>query len=363
NDPCPCGSGRKYKKCCLAKDEEARKYLPAGRLQEIEEQSRLRDKHEQEVKVGLELLINREFARAGRHARRLLASSPEDDRLHDIVATVALAEGDYEAAFLLCRSRWQVATEEKAFLAEHGYHQREGQDRKQIVHFYAPPTWLERLWIAQRARTYTRLFPTQSNAPQAGLVERLKAADDKQRFPARQEEGFELRRTALAPVLAALEAEGQGAIPYLLPLTYTFSWASLFVPDLLRGYDTDVSCRLLAELSMFRYPYFSQKCVVNLESFGNRAVPVIAEVLEENRGFDELKIGLIGVLGNLRAPESFDLLAGWIEHESLYVVNWVAQALGRFADPRAVPYVERAKARLGEHSEIAGAIRDLGGNR
>jgi hypothetical protein len=25
NDPCPCGSGKKYKKCCLAKDEEARR--------------------------------------------------------------------------------------------------------------------------------------------------------------------------------------------------------------------------------------------------------------------------------------------------------------------------------------------------
>ena len=24
NDPCPCGSGQKYKKCCLAKDEAAR---------------------------------------------------------------------------------------------------------------------------------------------------------------------------------------------------------------------------------------------------------------------------------------------------------------------------------------------------
>ena len=23
NDPCPCGSGKKYKKCCLAKDREA----------------------------------------------------------------------------------------------------------------------------------------------------------------------------------------------------------------------------------------------------------------------------------------------------------------------------------------------------
>jgi uncharacterized protein YecA (UPF0149 family) len=23
NDPCPCGSGKKYKKCCLARDEAA----------------------------------------------------------------------------------------------------------------------------------------------------------------------------------------------------------------------------------------------------------------------------------------------------------------------------------------------------
>ena len=22
NDPCPCGSGKKYKKCCMAKNEE-----------------------------------------------------------------------------------------------------------------------------------------------------------------------------------------------------------------------------------------------------------------------------------------------------------------------------------------------------
>jgi len=24
NDPCPCGSGKKYKRCCLPKEEEAR---------------------------------------------------------------------------------------------------------------------------------------------------------------------------------------------------------------------------------------------------------------------------------------------------------------------------------------------------
>ena len=27
NDPCPCGSGKKYKHCCLAKDQAAERYL------------------------------------------------------------------------------------------------------------------------------------------------------------------------------------------------------------------------------------------------------------------------------------------------------------------------------------------------
>jgi tetratricopeptide (TPR) repeat protein len=30
NDPCPCGSGKKYKRCCLAKDEETERALAAA---------------------------------------------------------------------------------------------------------------------------------------------------------------------------------------------------------------------------------------------------------------------------------------------------------------------------------------------
>ena len=35
NDPCHCGSGQKYKKCCLAKDEQA---VSLQRTQALEEQ-------------------------------------------------------------------------------------------------------------------------------------------------------------------------------------------------------------------------------------------------------------------------------------------------------------------------------------
>jgi tetratricopeptide (TPR) repeat protein len=30
NDPCPCGSGKKYKRCCLARVEEAQRQTPAA---------------------------------------------------------------------------------------------------------------------------------------------------------------------------------------------------------------------------------------------------------------------------------------------------------------------------------------------
>jgi hypothetical protein len=46
-------------------------------------------------------------------------------------------------------------------------------------------------------------------------------------------------------------------------------------------------------------------------------------------------------------------------HENPYIVNWAAQALEQHENPDAVPYLERAKARRGELSKIAGAIREL----
>ena len=138
-------------------------------------------------------------------------------------------------------------------------------------------------------------------------------------------------------------------------------YASLFVPDLLFALDTDESIRLLAELSMFCTPYFAPKCLAYLEHLGPRAVPQIARVIEENPAFDELKKGLVMVLGSIHTPESFALLARLTEHENPHVVNWAAQALGQHQNPEALPYLEKANSRLGEVSEISGAIRELSG--
>ena len=362
NEPCPCGSGKKYKKCCLAKHQEARAQVPANQLTEMEEKAKAGERLEKEVQKGFELLFARDFEKALRFAEKQLEQYPEDDRFHDIVFNACLSAGDYDRAFQTSRRRWQVAQEEKQFYQENGYHKREGSDRKQLVRFFSPSTWLEKFWIAQRARAWRESFPaTEDRAGLSRLVSKLDAANDLKRFPERDEQGFESRRRALAPVLGELEAAGPAAVPFLLPLTYSFSWASLFVPDLLSACATGECIRLLAELSMFRFPYFSQKCLACLETLGEGAVDEIERVLSENPVFDELKAGLLSVLGTIHTPKSFEILVRFTGHEDRYVVNWAAEALGRHQNPEAVPHLERAKERMGPLTKIEGAIRELAG--
>ncbi|MBI5193059.1 MAG: SEC-C domain-containing protein [Nitrospirae bacterium] len=44
NEPCPCGSGKKYKRCCLSKS-----YIPAGKEHSILEQQMEAIKTEMDV--------------------------------------------------------------------------------------------------------------------------------------------------------------------------------------------------------------------------------------------------------------------------------------------------------------------------
>lgn len=359
NDPCPCGSGKKYKKCCMARHQEARRQMPRERVRELEDKTRAREKLEKEVARGFDLLLSQDYGKALRFAEALLEKYPEDDRLHDIAVSTWLATGDYDQAFYRARSRWQVAAEERGYYQENGIHRREVDNPAALVNFYAPATWLEKFWIAQRARVYREQFPVGGDPGLAEKVARLLAANDLKRFPQRDEAGVTARREALAPVLADLAAAGGGAIGHLLPLTYHFSWAALFIPELVDGYDTPDSVRLLAELSLFRFPYFAQLCLTRLEQRGAAALPAIREVLTEHTAFDELKVGLLMVLGTIRTQESFEILVAFSEHQNPYLVNWAAQALGRQQNPAALEVLERARARLGKLSKIQGAIEDL----
>ncbi|MCE5336631.1 MAG: SEC-C domain-containing protein [Desulfobacteraceae bacterium] len=359
NDPCPCGSGKKYKKCCLPRHEEARSSMPPDQLQAMEARAREKEKLEKEVQRGFEMIFSLEFDRAVQYAKKQLQTYPEDDRFHDILQITLMAMGDYGAAFGIARTRWQVSLEEKLFFQENGYHKREGVEKNEHVHFYSPSTWLEKFWIAQRARTWSEEYPVQPGSELLKEAEKLRGANDLKRFTGKKEEGLEERRQAFAPVLARLASEGAGAIPCILPLTYNFTWASLFVPDLLHACGTNECIRLLAELSMFRYPYFSQQCLSLLEKTGERALQVIGTVLAENPAFDELKAGLLTVMGNIPCENSFKILAAFTEHENRYLAAWACEALGKHKNPDALPCLEKARERLGALNKIAGAIKEI----
>jgi hypothetical protein len=359
NEPCPCSSGKKYKKCCLPQHQEARKALPPEQLQALEALAKAREQLARDIAKGYDLLFKEEYGKVGSLVDQLLTAYPEDDRVYDMAVSVALATGDYQKAYLTCLRRWQVATQQDQLDQQHGFHQRERNEVKEPVHFYPPSTWVENLWISQRARTYREQFPQTGNEELARLVLQLKAANDTKRFKGRHSEGYEERKHALAPIWNRVQEAGDDAIPYVLPLTYVFSWASLFVPELLRAWGTDVCLRLLGELSMFRFPYFAQMCLSHLESFGARSLPVVEEILLHETAFDELKGGLLSVLGNIHTPESYSTLVRMIDHENPHIVKWVAQALEEHRNPDAEPHLERAKLRLEEVSQIAGAIRGL----
>ena len=75
--------------------------------------------------------------------------------------------------------------------------------------------------------------------------------------------------------------------------------------------------------------------------------------------FDELKAGLLNVLGNVECRQSFEILAKFTEHENRYIVTWASEALARHKNPEALPYLEKAQERLGALSKIAGAIKEI----
>lgn len=359
NDPCPCGSGKKYKKCCLPIHEEIKKTVPKEHWMKKEEKARQKKKLDRDVQRGFDMLLSLNFRKAENFAAKLLKEFPEDDRLHDILMTACLAKEQYDQALVIARKRWQVSLEEKDYYQEHGRHKREQND--QVVHFYSPSTWLEKFWIAQRACTYRDEFPKKDHPLLKALTSELLSANDATRYPQKDEEGYRARYSELKPVIEKIKNFGETAFPYILPLSYYFSWASLFVPEIVASSGTETSLRLLAELSMFRFPYFAHMCLQHLEENGERSVPIIKDVIDSNRAFDELKVGLILVLGKVVCKESFSILVNLTEHENLYLVNWVAKALAQHKNPEALPYLERLRERVGELSKIAGAIREITG--
>jgi tetratricopeptide (TPR) repeat protein len=105
NDPCPCGTGKKYKHCCRDKDEAAeRTALAAARAaaaadyQERQAQLEHQDDLARASNAVIELLHAGRLDEAEQAARELLVRFPEVHDGYDRLGMVFEARGDHKAA-------------------------------------------------------------------------------------------------------------------------------------------------------------------------------------------------------------------------------------------------------------------------
>ena len=185
NDPCPCGSGTMYKKCCLPEDRA--QGMVKGSSPDVEERiSRIPDINEIDLSTGSPTPSSPtrrfpdELAKRVEAVDRLLDEKgfpgPWAERQDALTETQAA----FEQA---CRARW-----------------------------------------AQRAGEKDRLVQAR---------ERLLEADDESRFTKRYQEGYQERREALAKPLEVLTEAGEEGIPHLGVRLNEDSWASVLAIETL----------------------------------------------------------------------------------------------------------------------------------
>ena len=355
NEPCPCGSGKKYKQCCLEKHEAANHTNDTDLKAKQKEQERLIRR----IEKAFGLLGSRQYDEAIRFASKLIQQYPNEDRLHDIIATSHLYAGDCQKAIEICRQRLNVAESEKSFFIEHGRYRDAEIDKPPLSYYYPPLTWLQKYWIALKAKDYEAMYPVKENKNILALVQRLQTADDPDLFPEKNSQGFELRKNTLKKTLDKLKATGSENIPYLLPLACKYSWAGLFVPEILFSYKTDMAVRSLIDISMFGFAYASGASLNYLEKLGETAIPHIEEAFSRDKTFDPIKTGIVSVLGNIRSPAAYDLLLRLLEHKSSHIVNWAGDALGKFNNINALSAMIAANEKIGGEKMIDTAIQKL----
>ena len=359
NAPCPCGSGKKYKHCCLRKHEAADQAKNMTQANNLKEKERAEKKLVKQIEKAFALLGSGKYNQAIHLSLKLIKVYPNEDRLHDIVATSHLYAGECEKAIEICKFRLEVAESEKAYFIEHGRYRDAEIDKPALSYYYPPLTWLQKYWIALKTKDYKALYPVTENTKLVALVKKLQTADDQNQFPEKHSQGLELRKNALKKTLDNLKAAGPEMIPYLLPLSCKYSWAGLFVPEILSVYKTDMATRILIDISMFGFAYASGASLHYLEKLGETAIPHIKKAFFRDKAFDPIKTGIVSVLGNIRVPASYELLLHLLEHESSHIVNWTGDALGKFNNVKALPAMVAANERIGGEKMIDAAIQKL----
>ncbi|HUT43249.1 MAG TPA: SEC-C metal-binding domain-containing protein [Desulfobacterales bacterium] len=359
NQPCPCGSGKKYKHCCLGKHEAAMRTQDTEQTEKLRANDKEQEQLVQRIEKAFTLLGSQQYPEAISFALKLTKLYPNEDRLHDIVATSHLYSGECEEAIKICRHRLGVARSEKAYFIEHGRYRDAEIDRPALSYYYPPLTWLQKYWIALKAKDYRAMYPETENPKILTIIKKLQTADDTNQFPEKHSNGFELRRNKLEKTLSRLKETGVETIPYILPLACKYSWTGLFVPEILSAYKTEMAKRALIDISMFGFSYASGASLHYLEEIGETVIPDIEETFTRDQTLDSIKTGIVSVLGNIRTPASYELLLRLLEHKSSHIVNWAGDALGKFNNAESLPAMIAANKRIGGEKMIDAAIQKL----
>jgi tetratricopeptide (TPR) repeat protein len=115
NDPCLCGSGKKYKRCCFEKDQKtesaALAAAAAARIAtqaEFEDLVEWEDKFTDESNAVLELIRAGKLDQAEQAARDLLAKYPDVHDGHDRLGMIYQARGDQKQAAACYRQALKI---------------------------------------------------------------------------------------------------------------------------------------------------------------------------------------------------------------------------------------------------------------
>lgn len=359
NDPCPCGSGKKYKKCCM--DKETDDFSSSIEQIDIEEKLKAEREREvaQSVQQGFTLLGEGLYVQLLELCKQILKKHPHEDRLYDLQQLAYLYTNMPEAAEKICRSRWLLALKDFEFIKEHGYQPRERDAIAPASAGFPPTAWLSKYFIAKRAAAFKKALPQPQSPEMRKLIAELKSADDMVKFPEKQQEGLTVRFEKLKPVIEKLQAHGKASIPYLMPLATRYSWTCLLVPAVLAGIDDDEAKRGLIDITMFQIAYASESSMRYLQGYGKSIIPLIKQTLARNNEFDPIKSGIISVLAKIKDEQSFNQLIALLDHDDARVVNWVAGALAEYGDPRALPKMIAARNRIGSEPKLDWGIDQL----
>ncbi len=120
NEPCPCGSGKKYKHCCLGKHEAAMQTKDTEQAENFRANEKEQEQLVQRIEKAFTLLGAQKYPEAISFALKLTKLYPNEDRLHDIVATSHLYSGECEEAIKICNIDWKLPDRKKPILSNTG---------------------------------------------------------------------------------------------------------------------------------------------------------------------------------------------------------------------------------------------------